>query len=189
MDLLIVLFVPAPLLVGVELNPGPKKILSEWTRSQIVSFVNEAGKSIREATRHFKVKRNTVKDILRKAKETGSVANRPGQGRKRKLSPKDREKVLKRAKRDQDSPQIARAMSQKLQQPISTRTIQRTLQHSPLKYLVIEEEIKLTPENKAKRVKFARNYADYDWKFCLFSDEKTFEVGGGARALDGSQET
>ena len=88
MDLLIVLFVPAPLLVGVELNPGPKKILSEWTRSQIVSFVNEAGKSIREATRHFKVRRNTVKDILRKAKETGSVANRPGQGRKRKLSPK-----------------------------------------------------------------------------------------------------
>ena len=182
MGLPIVIFVPAPPLVGVELNPGPKNILSEWKRSQIVGFVQEAGKSIGEAKRHFKVSKNTVKRCLRKVKETGSVANRPGQGRKRKLSQKDRKSVLKRAKRKQDAPQIAGAISKKLERPISTSTIRRILHESPLKYLVIQEETKLTPENKAKRVEFARNRADYDWKFCLFSDEKTFEVGGGAQA-------
>ena len=78
--------VPPPLLVCVELNPGPTPKLTESKRQNIICFVEEAKKSITETAKHFGVDESTVKRLKRKYKKTGSVKNLPGQGRKRKLS-------------------------------------------------------------------------------------------------------
>src|ERR1700761_4453348 len=91
--------VPPPLLVCVELNPGPTPKLTESKRQNIICFVEEAKKSITETAKHFGVDESTVKRLKRKYKKTGSVKNLPGQGRKRKLSKSERRAVTKSAQR------------------------------------------------------------------------------------------
>ena len=111
MGLQVVKDVPHPLLVCVELNPGPTPKLNESTRQNIICFVEEAKKSIAETAKHFGVDESTVKRLKRKYKKTGSVKNLPGQGRKRKLSKSERRAVIKRAQRGSDAPKIARSIS------------------------------------------------------------------------------
>lgn len=171
--------VPPPRLVCVELNPGPQEIAYD-TRVKIIGCVEDAGMGVSETARKYNVDRSAVKKIMKKWRERKLVGNLPGRGRKRKLTESQRRAVLKRGERKQDAPEITRAMNRKLEEPVSCRTIQRTLRGSSLKYLVEEEETKLTESQKQKRVKFA-NEAEYDWNFVLFSDEKTFELGGGKK--------
>ena len=71
-------------------------------------------------------------------------------------------------------------MSEQLGEPISTETIRRTIKESGTQYLVVKEEEILNPEQKARRLTFAKAYLKHDFKYCLFTDEKTFELGGGA---------
>ena len=117
---------------------------------------------------------------MKKWREQKEIKNLPGRGRKRKLSESQRRAVIKQGARDKDAPEITRAMNRKLEEPVSCRTIQRALSSSVLKYLVEEEETKLTESQKERRVKFASE-ANYDWNLILFSDEKTFELGGGKK--------
>jgi hypothetical protein len=46
---------------------------------------------------------------------------------------------------------------------------------------VVEEEEKLTPEQKKNRVLFAKKRAGFDWKSALFTDEKTWQLGSGPK--------
>jgi transposase len=179
-------FVPKPRLVCVELNPGPGRKthgrgikLDEPTRLKIACRVVDSHKSIKGTARKYRIERNTVKSIVAKYKESNSVRDRPRRGRPPLLSSKDRRAVLKRAERGKTAPAISRAMTEKLKKPISESTIQRTIATSDMKYLVIEEEDELTSQQKAKRVQFAQNKLQFDWDYCLFTDEKDFQLGGG----------
>ena len=51
---------------------------------------------------------HAVVEILKKYSASGLVKDRPGRGRKRKISEEDRKKIVKKAKKDKDSPEIAR---------------------------------------------------------------------------------
>ena len=175
MNLSVILVVPAPRLVCVELNPGPATI-GERKREKIITLLQDVGLGVSETARALNTTRQTVQETKKKYAETKSVKNRPGQGRKRKLTPENEEAVKMRGRRDQDAPQIAAAMSKKLQIPITERLIQRTLNET-LKYIVKEEVLPLSGRNKQKRVKFARDHVNDDWKYVLFTDEKTFEIG------------
>ena len=89
------LMVPAPRLVCVELNPGPRT-LSERKREKIATLIEDAGLGISETARTLKTTRQTVQKTMKKYAETKSVKNRPGQGRKRKLTPQN-EIVVKKS--------------------------------------------------------------------------------------------
>jgi transposase len=171
--------VPSSPLVCVELNPGPTPIDND-TRQKIIWYKQDAGLSIHEISKKLGVTRQTIQNLLQKYKETGSVLNRPGQGRKRKLNSKEEKAVVKKAKRGKDSPQIAREMSEKLNEQVSDRTIRRTIKRSGAKYLVIEEEEELNEDQISRRLNFALQRKNYDFKYGLFTDEKKFQLGGGA---------
>jgi transposase len=110
--------VPAPRLVCIELNPGPAP-LSKDTRRKIIWYKEDAGISIHEISRKTGVTRLNIRAVLKKYKESKSVKNRPGQGRKRKLdSNQEKIVVVKKAARGKDAPQIARDLSEKLHEPI-----------------------------------------------------------------------
>lgn len=141
------------------------------------------GLSIHEIAKKYKCDRKTIKSILKKHRETGCVANRPGRGRKRKLNPQQERAVVKKLKRGKNSTVVSREISQKLKEPISPATIQRIGNRGGAKYLVVEEQDLLTEEHKRKRVEFARCRAKNDWIFTLFTDEKTFQVGGGPHKM------
>jgi len=170
--------VPPPRLVCVELNPGPPKLDTE-TRAKVIGYL-EAGKSIPEAAKHFNIGISTVKNLKRKVTRTGSVANLPGQGRKRKLSQKQRRSIKNKAKRGKTAPQITREISQELKDSISIETVRKTIKEAKLQYLVVEEEEKLTKVAKEKRINYATSNSNTDWKLVLFTDEKIFQLPAGA---------
>jgi len=154
--------VPQPRLVCVELNPGPPKV-SEMKRERIMGFL-EAGGTPAEAAEQYERSKSTITRLQAKVEETGSVKNRPGQGRKRKLSPCQADKVRKKAKRGKDSPQIAQEISHELKEPVSVKTIQRTIKSGKLEYLVVEAEEEITDEHKSKRLAYAQENLEKDWK-------------------------
>jgi len=170
--------VPPLRLVCVELNPGPPK-MDESTRERVIGFLDAEGTPTK-AAEQYNVAVSSVTRLQAKVEKTGSVKNQPGQGRKRKLSKSQVDKIRKRAKRGKDSPQIAAEMVRELKTPVSVRTIQRTIREGDLEYLVVEEEEVLTEENKRKRLVYAQENLEKDWKLVLFTDEKLFQLPVGA---------
>lgn len=134
---------------------------------------------LREIAQKLHVTKRTVDNVLKKYSSTGSVKDQPGRGRKRKLSYTEKEKMVKKAKGGKDAPEIAREYSAKRGR-ISERTVQRALKEEGLSYLIIQETEALTEKNRKKRLKYAKENRRLKWSKVLFSDEKTFHVGGGS---------
>lgn len=175
---------PLPLLVGIELNPGPPP-LSQQDRRDILRWKHDGlsnyaiaekkGCSVK-AVRKW-VNRN-LKRFSTKLLSEPCVSNKPGQGRKRKLSLKQELHARKKAKVDkEDATEIAEKMSKKIPGGVKPITIQRSLKRSGLKYLVRQKVEAITHSQAEKRLQFARKRLKDDWKYALFTDEKTFQVG------------
>jgi Transposase and inactivated derivatives len=181
-------FVPAPPLVGVELNPGPGHA-SRWNeerRWQIIFKWKDEKKGTRTIAKELGVSRSKVQDLIHKYQETGTIHDRPKPGRKRKLSDTELKKLAKKAKSGEPASVIARHISNSESRKsksgsktISDRTVQRRLKESGLKYLVIQEQDQLTPTQIQKRLAYARTRKRFDWTPVLFTDEKTFCLGSG----------
>jgi transposase len=170
------LFAPAPLLVGIELNPGPQ--LTKDKRQKIIWYKQDAGLSIPQICAKLDIKSpNTVRKWLRRNKQNLSLNNLRGQGRKRKLTSRQESQLVKKAKKGADAPELSRQLSKKVEGGVTARTVRRVLRRRGLKYLVIEKREAITPAQAAKRLKFAQDRKDYDWKYAVFTDEKTFHVG------------
>ena len=123
------------------------------------------------------VHRNTVTDLLHKYRETGTVKERPGRGRKRKVSSEDEQRIIKKAKQGKNANEITREFEDETGIKVSLTTIRDITKAHKLKWLprlTIEE---LTEANQAKRLEYARAMSGYNWKKVLFSDEKTFFLG------------
>lgn len=170
--------VPSPRLVCVELNPGPGK-MDIGKRERVIGFL-EAGGSPSEAAAHYEVPRSSVYDLKKKLEETGSVETRPGQGRKRKVNQQVRRSVRRKALSDKSIPQITREVNSKREDPLSERTIRRTVGEEKLQYLVVEEEEELSKKGKQRRLNYCQNNLDTDWKLVLFTDEKLFQLPSGS---------
>ena len=115
----------------------------------------------------MKCSRDTVRDVLNKFEETGTVDDRPRKGRKRKFSETEAKNIVKKAKKRKNAPEIARESKKK----VSTRTVQRTLKTGGIQYLKIQKIEKLTEAHKEKRVRYSKKMKGYNWNGVLFSDE------------------
>jgi transposase len=172
--------IPAPLLVGVELNPGPS--MDEDKRRDIVRWRKD-GLGIKAIAKKLNVDIKSVRRWSRRGlkppSKKPSFKNSPGQGRKRKLTTKQVQKVVKKAKgKHEDAPEISRELSKEVKGGVKEDTIRRTLKEHGLKYLVVEEREIITRDQAKRRIKFAKKMKDHDWKLALFTDEKTFQIGG-----------
>jgi len=58
------MFVPPPLLVGIEFNPGPAPI-SKWDRTRIIILKQDAGLSVEKIAEKVNVSTKTVKNVLK----------------------------------------------------------------------------------------------------------------------------
>ena len=100
--------VPALRLVCVETNPGPRRSqrLSEEERWRVIHSATEQHLGPSAIARKMGISKRTAILTLKKYVETGSMKDRPGRGRKRKLTKEDEKKLIKKAKegRDRDCP-------------------------------------------------------------------------------------
>jgi transposase len=118
--------VPAPPLVGVEPNPGPRRKsstarpirrwrgqnLSEKDRWRVVILHEEENLSNSEIAKRMNITKSTVQQILKKEQETGTVHDKPGRGRKRKCLPTE-EKMIVNLANTKAAPEIARKVSKR----------------------------------------------------------------------------
>jgi transposase len=165
-------FVPAPLLVGVEPNPGPGsgEKLTEEQRWSVVIFKKEMQWTNKKIAQKVKCREQTVHDVWEKYQETGTVHDRPKSGRKRKLSDSESKQMAKEALKGKAATEIARDSKKS----VSARTVRRALHREGLVNLKIQKIEALSPRNQAKRLEYAREMEGFEWKRVLFSDEKTF---------------
>jgi transposase len=171
-------FVPAPRLVCVELNPGPGrgKNLSEEEKWRIIFNWKDLKLNPNQIAKKLKKDYHTVDDLITKYQETGSVKDRPGRGRKRKLNASETKKAVRLAKKGKCAPEISRQFTKE----VNPRTIQRLLKREGFFYGKVKKVEYLTKKHKEQRVRYAEEMDGYNWKTVLFSDEKQFELGGGS---------
>ena len=91
--------------------------------------------SQRAIAKRMEISRITVTELLHKYHESGSVKDRPGRGRKRKMTEEDKKEMVKKAKKGTDAPVLAREFTKKTGIAITERTVERTLRESKLRYL------------------------------------------------------
>jgi hypothetical protein len=104
------------------------------------------------------------------------VDERPGRGRKRKLSDADEKKVMKKARRRKSAPQIARELKNE-GKSVNEITVRRVLKQHSFYFLPPLKVKTLTKAHKKQRVEYAKNMMNADWKSVLFTDEKSFWLG------------
>lgn len=172
--------VPAPLLVGVELNPGPggNGYLDEETRWEAVFLIKHNKLSQRKVAEKLGTSRTSICKLWKKYRQTGSVHDQPGKGRKRKLSSGDETLLVRQAKKHKAAPELCRTM-EKLGKNVGQDTVRKALKKHGLRYLQVRQSHPLTSSQKAKRFEYAKEMKHYDWSKVIFSDEKTFWLGSG----------
>jgi len=169
-------FTPPPRLVGVHPNPGPRRgeRLSEYERYRIISLSKEEGLSHRQIARKMKINKQSVRNTLHKFRETNSVRDRPGRGRKRRVSEKEEKTIVRNAKKGKCAPQLAVEYQKRTGKSVSERTIRRVLKTHHLAYLKVTPIPRLTEDHIAQRLEYTQEMADVDWRSIIFSDEKSF---------------
>jgi transposase len=167
--------IPAPPLVGIELNPGPSA--AERRREQIVLLQKTKKFTQEEIANQLGCSERTVRNVLKriskkKKKKVVSMKNKPGQGRKRKLTAKEEKTIAKKAKKGKEARELAREKGN-----IEETSIRRALKRQGLKYLVRKKREKLTQDQIERRLAFAQKRLKDDWKYAFFTDEKDFQLG------------
>lgn len=125
----------------------------------------------------YEVSRGAVQKILLKHQRLGTVADRPGRGRKRKSDHREDRKIIREIKKN---PSITiREIKEKLNLSISDRVIRRRIAENGLKSHFARKRPFISQINKKKRLKFARAHITKPlefWKSVVWSDESKFEL-------------
>jgi len=127
------------------------------------------------------IHKNTAQQVIHKYETEGSVKDRAGRGRKRKISHAEENLFVKRAKKGKYATDIAREYSSRTRTPLHPQTVRNILSKTGLRHLVIQEVEALTEDNRGKRLTYATKKKKFNWQNVLFSDEKTFQVGAGLK--------
>lgn len=141
------------------------------------------GKSARDSSKvttlmnKYNITASTVRrwrDEAAKKKPNCSDARR--NGRPRVLPQPQRSSARRMARRGQSVPAITRSVNLQMQQPVSAATVRRalTVSRSPLKYVVVKRDRRLSTKNATARLEFARQHQMAQSGSWLFTDAKMF---------------
>jgi transposase len=86
--------------------------------------------------RKMGITKHTAIDLLKKYAETGLVKDRPGRGRKRKLTKEVEKKIMKKAKKEKDATEIAREIASETGITVHQQTIRNIIKDHKQRYLV-----------------------------------------------------
>ena len=127
--------------------------------------------------RRVGVHRHTVESTLKRYHDTGTIKERAGRGRKRKITTEDEKKIFKKSKQGKNATEIAREYERETKMKVSESTVRNIIHDHQGKWMRRQQVEALTPANKAKRLAYAQAMKNYNWKKVLFSDEKVFFLG------------
>ena len=129
----------------------------------------------------LKISLCAVQEIIKKAKETGTVKDRPRSGRPNSTTPRQ-DRLLSHISLS-DRRATSRILKRELEDAtgvqISSRTVRRKLLKSGLKGCVAVRKPLRSVTHRKKRLDWCRQRKDWtlqQWKKILFSDESIFEL-------------
>lgn len=158
------------------------KELSEDLRTKIVEKHRQS-QGYKSISRDLNVPVSTVRNVIKKLKAHGTVANLPGRGRKRKID----ERLQRRTVRimDKEPRSTSKQIEADLQTQgttVSARTIRRHLNEKGRYGRRPRKTPLLTQRHKKARLEFAKTYLKkpQSWENILWTDETKVEVFGKA---------
>ena len=139
------------------------------------------GVTQRKIAKTFKLSSSTVHNIIKRFRESGTIAVRKGQGRKTLLDARDL-RALKRhctSNRNATVKEITEWAQEYFQKALSVNTIHRAIRRCQLKLYSAKRKPFLSKLHKLRRLHWARGLLKWSvakWKTVLWSDESRFEV-------------
>lgn len=140
----------------------------------------EDGSSQRYAARVLNVAETTLRDALRRYRETGSLSRRSGQGRPRATNRTDDRFVQLYSVRNRGSNAVE--MSQRLRAvrgvQVSAETVRRLAEYGLAPYRLVRGPL-LTAQHRRERLQFAHEHLEWteaEWGNVLFTDESRFSL-------------
>ena len=123
----------------------------------------------------------TLRRLVHRMKDTGSVCDRPRSGRPRKTNPVTDKSLLKLALKDRMAsfPQLSNQLKKNTGVAVSPRTVSRRLKEKGFLRRIALIRPLLTKIQKEKRFSFANKYRKAGmsfWSRVVFTDEKIFEA-------------
>lgn len=158
-----------------------RKEISADLRRRIVD-AHEAGEGYTTISKRFQVSRSGVRRIVQAFKETGSVQNKIGRGRKRKISAALERKLARNVSKDPTT--TAKALVNECAMSgveVSKHTVARALHRNGLRGCRPRKTPLLQKRHLKARLQYARDNlqkpAAY-WKRVIWSDETKLELFG-----------
>jgi len=115
----------------------------------------------------YALSKSTVQTIIRSFKNSGSIQNKRGRGRKLLLTNRELRTIVKEVKQSPSltGQKVAFYVKEMFDKEISGRTIQRTLNRVNLKSRSAVCKPLISKKNLTPRMKFARDHINKDQKF------------------------
>jgi transposase len=132
----------------------------------------EQGVSNRKIGKSLKTSETTIRNLIKKWKNTRSYQRKKGSGRPRKTTARQDREIVRTAIRNRRSTSTWIKNSLKLK--VTTKTIRNRLKQANIKSYVAVKKPYVTPANIKKRLQWAKDHKGWSqdkWNSVLFSDE------------------
>jgi len=157
--------------------------ICEYKRLQCVDLINK-GLSQRKVADQLQISRGGVRNIMKKFKSSGIIADVPKTGRPRKLSVKKQRLIIIKSKLNPRWTANMLRSDGNINHLVSVDTVKRILRRAKLFGRVAVKKPFLSKINKIKRLKWCRekqSWSSVNWKRIIFSDESKIELHSKSR--------
>lgn len=147
-----------------------------------ITNAHKAGEGYSKLFKHFQVSRTGVRSITQKFKDNHTVQNKPGRGKKRKISNTLERKPVRDVSKDPRT--TAKTLVNDLATSaivVSKKTITRALHRNGLQGCRPRKNPLLKKRHLQARLKYAQDNLEKEyayWKYVLWSDETKLELFG-----------
>lgn len=141
------------------------------------------GKTYREVGECVGRSFSTIRNIINKWKNEGTLINKTGRGRKKILSPANEKFISRIIQKDPGKSinNLTAEVSTMIGKPLSKETVRRTLRMSGFNGRIARRKPFISEVNRKKRLEFARTYINHPpefWENVIFTDESKFNIFG-----------
>ena len=157
-----------------------RKAVSIDIKKQII-VLRDMGISQHGISRQLKISRRCIRQTIRKYDKFHVVNTKPGGGRPRKLTDRDKRLIKLQQLRDESLSlrDLVQYTNTELNLSISISTISRILREYSLFSFIAPKKPRITARQRRDRIQWCHahlNWSVEDWCRIIFSDESNFEV-------------
>lgn len=152
-------------------------------RKNMIIKLHSKGKSYRQIANKLEISFSTVRNIVKKFRQTGSVLNKPRSGRPPKFSEREKRDIHRIVVRDPttSASRIAEEVASTSNTTFCLQTVRNVIHKFNYYGRVQRKKPLISETNRKKRLEFAKSFLNKDldfWKEVIFSDESKYNIFG-----------